>query len=326
MIKILRKWNIFDTSGEHKIHSSFTPSMGGLSIFLGAIVTLLMSFSLQDWINLKYFFLSLSLMFIIGLRDDILALNPKQKLVSQFLPVCVLVVLGKTLLQSTYGLGGQFIFPEPVSIGLTIFVLIILTNAYNLIDGLDGLAGAIGFICLLFFGFWFYQIGDTSLSIISFLFSGSLLAFLFFNWQPSRIFMGDTGALMIGFLLSYLTIHFINQNAALPLDHLARFESSVSTAVCIMIIPIFDTLRVIILRLRKGQSPFRADRNHIHHQFLNLGYSHAKAVLIIGTINIFFILLAWLLKTQGDWLILSLVIAICLLINYILRRAQKPAL
>lgn len=265
-------------------------------------------------------------MFIIGLRDDILALNPKQKLVSQFLPVCVLVVLGKTLLQSTYGLGGQFIFPEPVSIGLTIFVLIILTNAYNLIDGLDGLAGAIGFICLLFFGFWFYQIGDTSLSIISFLFSGSLLAFLFFNWQPSRIFMGDTGALMIGFLLSYLTIHFINQNAALPLDHLARFESSVSTAVCIMIIPIFDTLRVIILRLRKGQSPFRADRNHIHHQFLNLGYSHAKAVLIIGTINIFFILLAWLLKTQGDWLILSLVIAICLLINYILRRAQKPAL
>jgi UDP-GlcNAc:undecaprenyl-phosphate/decaprenyl-phosphate GlcNAc-1-phosphate transferase len=299
--------------------------MGGLSIFLGTIVTLLMSFSLQDWITLKYFFVSLSLMFIIGLRDDILALSPKQKLASQFLPVLVLVLLGKTLLQSTYGLGGQLVFSELVSMGLTIFVLIILTNAYNLIDGLDGLAGTIGFVCLVFFGFWFYQIGDISLSIISFLFSGSVLAFLFFNWQPSRIFMGDTGALMIGFLLSYLTIHFIDQNASLAIDNPARFESSVSTAICVMIIPIFDTLRVIILRLRKGQSPFRADRNHIHHQFLNLGYSHAKAVLVIGTINIFFILLAWLLKTQGDWLILSLVMGICLLINYILRRAQKPA-
>lgn len=300
--------------------------MGGLSIFLGTMVTLLMSFSLQDWMSLKYFFVSLSLMFIIGLRDDILALSPKQKLASQFLPVLVLVLLGKTLLQSTYGLGGQLVFPEMISIGLTIFVLIILTNAYNLIDGLDGLGGTIGFVCFVFFGFWFYQVDDTSLSIISFLFSGSVLAFLFFNWQPSRIFMGDTGALMIGFLLSYLTIHFIDQNASLALDHPARFESSVSTAVCVMIIPIFDTLRVIILRLRKGQSPFRADRNHIHHQFLNLGFSHAKAVLVIGTINIFFILLAWVLKTQGDWLILSLVIAICLLINYILRRAQKPAL
>lgn len=262
-------------------------------------------------------------MFIIGLRDDILALTAKQKLYSQLLPVFVLVLLNKTTLHSSYGLGGYFEFPEAVAILLTAFVLLILTNAYNLIDGLDGLAGTVGCIILVAFGLWFYLTGDNSVSLIAFTFAGSILAFLCFNWQPSRIFMGDTGALMIGLLISYLAIRFIDSNYSLPEGHAYKFNSSIGTAICVLIIPVFDTLRVIILRLRKMQSPFKADKNHIHHQFLNLGFSHAHAVTWIGFISVFFVSIAVLLRKQGDWVLIGMSLIVCLIINYWLKTAQS---
>jgi UDP-GlcNAc:undecaprenyl-phosphate/decaprenyl-phosphate GlcNAc-1-phosphate transferase len=296
--------------------------MGGVAIMLGAIFTLLMSLSLKEWTDAKYFFISLALMFFIGLRDDILALTPKQKLYSQFLPVFLLVFLDQVTLRSTYGLIDLPFVPVWIIWILSILTLVILTNAYNLIDGLDGLAGSIGIISLTFFGFWFHSVGQTSLSLVAMTFAGALLAFLFFNWQPSKIFMGDTGALMIGFLLSFMAIEFINQNYELPTQHTSKFQASISTAIAVVIIPVFDTLRVIILRLRKLQSPFKADRNHLHHQFLNLGFSHAKSVLFLGIINLGFIALAWLLRNQTDRLILPLIVILCLVINFTLKRGQ----
>ena len=290
---------------------------------LGVIFTLFISFPFQEWIHLKYFFVALAIMFITGLRDDILALNPVRKLIGQFLPVVVLVVFGNVSLNSFYGTFDALVFPTWVGWVITIFTIIILTNAYNLIDGLDGLAGSIGLVILLFFGCWFFIAGYPYFSIIAFAFSGSIVAFLIFNWQPSKIFMGDTGALAIGLVLSYLSIHFINLNYNLPENHPAHFQASIGTAVCALIIPIFDTLRVIILRLRKFQSPFHADKNHLHHQFLNLGFSHSKASLILGGLNIAFIILAWILRNKTDTLILPLVIFICLIINQILKIATK---
>lgn len=296
--------------------------MGGLSVYLGAIVSLLLSFSVAEWTTFKYFFIALTLMFTIGMRDDILALSARQKLYSQFLPVSVLVLLDRTFLESTYGLMGLYLFPEWVGMAITIFVILILTNAYNLIDGLDGLAGTIGLIILVCYGTWFFLVNETSLSAISFCFAGSLLAFLYFNWQPSRIFMGDTGALMIGLLISYLSIKFIQTSYHLPADHAYRFPTPVATAICVLIVPVFDTLRVIILRLRKFQSPFKADRNHLHHQFINLGFSHQKSVVSIAAINLLFLVLAVLLRNQGNWLILGIALAVCLSINFSLKFAQ----
>jgi len=323
LIKLLMELNLFDSPGRHKIHSNYKPSLGGVAILLGPIISLMLGMPFHDWVSLKYFFISLLLMFFIGLRDDILALTPKQKLYSQFLPVIVLVVLNQTTLSSTYGIIDLPQIPEVVIWVLSIFTLIILTNAYNLIDGLDGLAGTIGAITLAALGIWFYLTGNYPISLVSLSFAGALVAFLFFNWQPSKIFMGDTGALMIGFLLSYLSILFINENYRLPATNDFKFQASIATAICVVIIPVFDTFRVIILRLRQGQSPFHADRNHLHHQFLNLGFSHAQSVLIIATINIIMIVLAWLLRKQNDLLILGVVFALCLIINFALKRAQQ---
>jgi len=323
LIKLLRQLNFFDSPGRHKIHSNYKPSLGGVAILLGPIISLMLGLSFRYWVSLKYFFISLLLMFFIGLRDDILALTPKQKLYSQFLPVIVLVVFNQTTLNSTYGLIDLTEIPVVVIWTLSIFTLIILTNAYNLIDGLDGLAGTIGAITLAALGIWFYLIGNYAISLVSLCFVGALVAFLFYNWQPSKIFMGDTGALMIGFLISYITIVFINENYRLPVENDFKFQASVATAICVVIIPIFDTLRVIILRLSRGQSPFKADRSHIHHQFLNLGFTHAQSVIIIAAINIVMIVLAWLLRKQNDLLILGVVFALCLTIHFALKWAQQ---
>jgi UDP-N-acetylmuramyl pentapeptide phosphotransferase/UDP-N-acetylglucosamine-1-phosphate transferase len=215
--------------------------------------------------------------------------------------------------------------PTWVNIMVAITVIVLITNSYNLIDGLDGLAGTIGITCLSVFGAWFYFIDLIYLGLIAFCVVGTVLAFLFFNWQPSRIFMGDTGALLVGLLLSYFSIEFLNYNSGLPENHIMKFQSSVGTLLCILIIPVFDTSRVVIFRLRKGLSPFKADKNHIHHQFLNLGFNHSKSVLSIAAINVVFILLAWVLRNQPDAVILPLVVILCLFINFGLKWAQKNA-
>lgn len=323
IIKVFKQLKWFDTPGTHKIHSDFVPSMGGVSILIGASLALLMALPLQQWIILKYFFISVALMFLIGLRDDVLALSPRQKLFSQFLPVFVLVFLDNVILVSFYGLVGENHFSIPVSYSISLFTVIIITNAYNLIDGIDGLAGTIGFLALFFFGIWFYLADQPFLCLVALCFAGSLVAFLLFNWQPSSIFMGDTGALTVGLILSFFAIRFINSNFQLPEGHLAKFNASISTAVCVLIIPIFDTLRVIILRLRSFQSPFHADRKHIHHQFLAIGLSHASSVKWIAGINILFVALGLLLKSQSDLVLLPIIIGICLGINFFLKWKQR---
>ncbi|HCW08861.1 MAG TPA: undecaprenyl/decaprenyl-phosphate alpha-N-acetylglucosaminyl 1-phosphate transferase [Cytophagales bacterium] len=323
LIKLLTQWRLFDSPGSHKIHSAYKPSIGGLAILFGASIALLLGLSFAELTLYKYFFISLLLMALIGLRDDALALTPTQKLFSQFLPVMLLVFFNRTTLNSSYGLLALPEIPEIVIWIISVFTIIILTNAYNLIDGLDGLAGTVGMICLVTFGLWFYGVEHRVASLISFTFAGAILAFLIFNWEPSKIFMGDTGALMIGFLLSYLAILFINTNYNLTEGHPYKMSSSIGSAICVVIIPVFDTLRVIILRIRQGLSPFHADRNHLHHQFIKLGLSHSKAVLIMASINIVMIVFAWTLRKQNDLLILGVVIVLCLIINFILRYAQQ---
>ena len=264
-------------------------------------------------------------MALIGLRDDALALTPLQKLFSQFLPVILLVFFNKTTLNSSYGLFDLPPAPMILTWSLSLFTLLILTNAFNLIDGLDGLAGTIGSIGLITFGLWFCAAGDFSMSLIALTFAGALVGFLIFNWAPSKIFMGDTGALMIGMMLSFLAVLFINTNYNLPENHPYKLHASIATAICVVIIPVFDTLRVIILRLRHGLSPFQADKNHLHHRFIKLGFSHSKAVIFIAGINIVMIALAWFLRKQNDLLILGIVIALCLAVNFALKWAQPKS-
>lgn len=324
LIKLLAQWRLYDTPGKHKIHRHFAPSMGGVCILMGAAFALLIGMPFARWTEYKFFAISIAMMFITGLRDDILTLTPRQKLIGQILPIIIVVVFGDTTLWSFYGLVWDgIVFTNPAAWTVTVFTVVILTNAYNLIDGLDGLAGTVGLIVLVCFGSWFYIVGDTSLSLISFAFAGAVAAFLYYNWEPSSIFMGDTGALVLGLLLSYLAIRFINMNYVLADANPYRFTGSIGTAVMVMIIPIFDTLRVIILRLRKMQSPFKADKNHLHHQFLKFGFSHAKTVVVIAAIQMVFIAAALALKSKPDSVILPTAVVMCFMVSIALKIAQQ---
>lgn len=323
LIKLLSQWRVFDSPGKHKIHRHYVPSMGGVCILLGAAFAQLIGLPFAEWAVFKYFYITIAMMFITGLRDDILTLTPRQKLIGQLLPIIILVVFDDTVLKSFYGLfGTEVVFNEYVAWTITVFTIVILTNAYNLIDGLDGLAGTVGSIALICFGVWFFLAGDYAVALIALSFAGSLLAFLYFNWEPSKVFMGDTGALVLGLLLSFLTIRFVNANYAMPDSDPIKFSGSIGTAVLVMIIPIFDTLRVIILRLRKMQSPFRADKNHLHHQFLKLGMSHSKSVFVIAAIHLFFVVSALVLKNRSDTVILPAAIVGCIFINQAIKVAQ----
>ena len=183
---------------------------------------------------------------------------------------------------SLYGLFGVYEIPVAVSYILSAFTIIVITNAYNLIDGVDGLAGSVGIICSLFFGVWFYLIDANAYAFLSFAILGGLLAFLQFNWAPSKVFMGDTGSLMIGFFLSIVTIKFIDLNYNLQEAHPFRFDAFIGPAIAVFIVPLYDTLRVFIKRMLRGKSPMHPDRTHLHHILLRLGCNHAQATGILG--------------------------------------------
>jgi UDP-N-acetylmuramyl pentapeptide phosphotransferase/UDP-N-acetylglucosamine-1-phosphate transferase len=316
-IKMMRKWDLFDHPTDHKIHQSVTPSMGGVCILLGVIFTLAMALPLAQWAELKYFFVALGIIFATGLRDDVLTLKPTQKLVGQLLPMFVVVVFGNLLLDSFYEFNAEPL-PRPISWVITLFTLVALTNAFNLIDGIDGLAGSISAVVLAALGAWFYASGKPFLAVIAFSFVGAIGGFLIYNWQPSKIFMGDTGTLPIGFALSFLLIAFINSNYRLEPIHAWKFQASISTAVALFVVPIFDTLRVIALRIRRGQSPFQADRSHLHHDLLRLGLSHQGATLALVAFNISFVLLAFVFRNQPDAVLLPVIVAVCTLAHFAL--------
>jgi UDP-GlcNAc:undecaprenyl-phosphate/decaprenyl-phosphate GlcNAc-1-phosphate transferase len=317
----LERKQILDAPDGRKIHQVKTPSLGGIPIFMGVGCSLLIWMSGNDGDINKYLFSSLSLLFVIGLRDDLIPMPAKFKLLSQLIPILLIIILSDLKLHSFYDLA-PIEFNPTLSFFITAFSLIIITNSYNLIDGLDGLAGTIGLIILTTLGLWFYGTANYSLSFISFAFVGSIIAFLIYNWSPSRIFMGDTGALLIGFLIACLTIHFINWNFQLEINNPYKFQASISTAFCFLIIPLVDTFRVIIIRLYQFKSPFQADNNHVHHILIQIGLKHSSSTIILGLINILFIALAYFGRQYSDYIMLPIILSLVVALLGILRWFQ----
>ena len=205
---------------------------------------------------------------------------------------------------SLYGVGGIYQIPYWLSVLVTIVTMITIINAYNLIDGIDGLAGGIGAIAAFTFGLWFYNYNQIALCILAFSLFSSLLAFLVYNFSPANIFMGDTGSLVVGLILSILCVNFVEMSFD-SLPYAFPFRSSPAMAVAILIIPLADTLRIFCIRLMNGRSPFAADRNHIHHQLLDVGLTHREAALALYLVNISFILIALVLRNISSLMLLT---------------------
>lgn len=304
IIKYSLQKNLVDIPGRRKIHKKVTPSMGGIAIFLGFFISSLIWIDMQGWGSIKFILVALFVIFFIGVRDDLVPLRAMVKLMGQIMAASLVIFLFDLRIKTFYGLFGVYELPEWISILMTYFTIIVITNSFNLIDGLDGLAGTLAIVALTAFGIWFFLIDDQIFSILSFAMLGAIFAFLIFNWEPSEVFMGDTGALVIGMMLAILAIHFIDLNYHLPVGTPYKFSGSVGTAACFIMIPLVDTLRIVILRLSKGQSPFKPDKSHIHHAIMRLGMSHGQTTLILASVQLVYILLAIAVHRYNDLYVL----------------------
>jgi UDP-N-acetylmuramyl pentapeptide phosphotransferase/UDP-N-acetylglucosamine-1-phosphate transferase len=237
--------------------------------------------------------------------------------------------MGDIRITGLHGVFGVNEIPQWGSIFLSLFTYIVVVNAMNLIDGIDGLAAGVGFIASSAFGTWFIFANEYTLASLSFSLSGALLGFLIFNFSPAKIFMGDSGSLIIGMFICVLSIKLIEY----PLSRLDGFWVRISNPIIVIAAlsyPLTDTLRIFIIRAVKGQSPFAADRNHLHHRLLDCGYSHAKTVFIIYIYSIFTLgvsLLSYFINPSLSLLaVLTCSALFILFVHFSFKSAQKKKL
>lgn len=296
-IRLMLKYHVLDRSGGRKIHNGEKVNVGGIVIFISFLASYLVALPFiakQDSIDLAItFIIIIFCIIVVGIRDDMNSLTAKNKLVIEIIFILFLCRMGIRI-DNLYGFLGFHEIPTWLSYTVTTFFFIVVLNTYNLIDGIDGQAATQAlavFIPLLIF-FLFFTTDNECLncfggtffwSLICVSIIGSLLGFLYFNWEPSRVFMGDTGSISIGMILSSVMVAAIQYNGSLGNNiNIAGYglKSNIGIIVILFFIPLADTLRVFICRIKKGKSPFKADKSHIHHFLLRTGASHQTSTLI----------------------------------------------
>lgn len=311
IIRVAKLKNLYDEPNEErKIAKKIVPTLGGMAIFLGFIISVVLSSFRMEFLELRYIVVALVIMLFVGLKDDILYISPRSKLTGQVFVAFILVVFADLRFTSLHGLLGIEQISYFPSVILSMFAITVLTNSLNLIDGIDGLCAGIGGTASTIFAFLFYINNDIEFTLIGTALSGALFSFFIYNvfGDKNKIFMGDTGSLIIGFVLSIMTIRF---NEIPFTDHrLFEVKEIISVSLAIMIVPIMDTLRVISIRVLNGKSPFSADNIHTHHQMLELGLNHFQASLIYISYNILFVIMALVLQHYITNYVLLLVLLI----------------
>jgi UDP-N-acetylmuramyl pentapeptide phosphotransferase/UDP-N-acetylglucosamine-1-phosphate transferase len=261
--------------------------LGGLGIFMGFILSFILYSNFEAFPSLQYFLFAMVLIFFMGMKDDVIALAPGTKALGLFLAVSVLVILGDVRISGFHGIFGIGEIDYWASIAFTIFVFLTIINAVNLIDGIDGLCAITSIISTVAFGIWLLLEGSEvslQLVVLAAALTGSLLAFLRFNITPAKIFMGDTGSLMLGYILAFLAIMFIEVNATYEGPY--KLKLSPVVAVGFIALPLADMLKVFIIRIYRKKSPFHPDKRHVHHLLIDLGLTHIQATSILAIASI----------------------------------------
>lgn len=322
--------NLTAKPGFRSSHATATPTLGGIAIFAATLIAYFLWPHSENIVESNLINLSMTgivILFFLGLKDDILAVDPTKKLIVQIFASMILVAMGNFKVDNFYGIFGLHQIPDIVAIPLTVFIFIAIINAINLIDGIDGLAGGISLIAGVGFGIWFILNEHFSFGCLAFSMSGSLLGFLRFNFsKTSKIFMGDTGSLIVGYLLSIFAVEFLSLNVSYLNDPKAYFNAPIIVMV-LLIVPIFDTLRVFIVRIVKGGSPFVADRNHMHHILLDSGLNHFWAsftlwmVTIVNT-SLFFAFHGDITNTASLYIYIGMFVVYMVFAYFMKRRAS----
>lgn len=315
IINLVKKHSLYDLPDPRKEHLSPIPTMGGIAIVTGMMVSLFLWFPFNNQIGQICFFFSITVLFGLGIMDDLKDLSARYKFIIQ-IGLAALIALSDIRITSFNGLFGINELPLAAQYTFTLLAIVGITNAFNLIDGIDGLAGGVGFMSLVTIGIFLTMSGDINTALIAFALAGGILAFLYFNFNPAKIFMGDTGSLVLGFVIAVMCIRLMQVNVFAVnsvLPHAPVFVLG------IVLIPVFDTLRVFAVRIWKGKSPFMGDKTHIHHLLTNSGFSHSFAAKLICFIHGFILIEVYWLRELKQELILAILVAFMLLVIIILK-------
>jgi UDP-GlcNAc:undecaprenyl-phosphate/decaprenyl-phosphate GlcNAc-1-phosphate transferase len=308
IIDIAKSKKLFDEPDERKVHKAVIPTLGGIGIFVGFIMGMLMCVpeGAADISKLKYFAASAIVIFFLGLKDDIVILSATKKFIGQILAAGIIMRFGGIYLNDMHGFLGITTIPHIASAFLTIFTIIVITNSFNLIDGVDGLAGSLGLTTSLVFGTYFYFANEFTYAVMAFSLSGAIVSFLIYNFSPAKIFMGDTGSLLIGIINSILVIKFISVAGAPGNSY--TLHASPALGFAVLAVPLFDTLRVFGLRILDRRSPFSPDRIHVHHYLLDLGFSHKKIAITCVLATLLFVGAAFFLRNIDTTLLVGIIL------------------
>lgn len=312
------KYNLFDTNDMHrKIHGDNISRLGGLAIVGSFTISTLLFSTLTAFEEANFLITSCIILAALGLKDDVYGSNTSTKFILQLIVAIILVFFGGFRLTSLYGVLGIGDMNLMWGGIFSVILIIFLNNAFNLIDGIDGLAASIGIIANLFFGVIFALMNQVPYAFIAFALAGSIAGFLKFNWYPAKIFMGDTGALIIGLVTAALSIKFIELNKFSDKPD-PFIYSAPAIAVSILIVPIFDSLRIFMVRIIKGKSPFHGDRNHIHHRLERLGLKPPLIIIATAGLNIAMISMTILMRNFGNFFLIFFIIGLCIVFDFIL--------
>jgi UDP-GlcNAc:undecaprenyl-phosphate GlcNAc-1-phosphate transferase len=294
MIKLAEKYHMVDFPNPRKVHTIPIPRIGGLAMALGAAVPIVLWTATDAFV--KAYLAGAGILVLFGLVDDMKGLGYKAKFTGQIIAALVVVFYGGLRISSLGTLlPGAMLLPEWFAVALSIVVVVGVTNAINLSDGLDGLAGGISLLCFCCIGYLAYLEGNSSVVLLALALAGAIFGFLRFNTHPASLFMGDTGSQLLGFSAVVLAINITQGNTPL----------SPVLPLIILGFPVLDTLTVMVERIREGRSPFSPDKNHFHHRLIRLGLYHSEAVFIIYLIQAMMVVSAIFFKYYNDWALVT---------------------
>ena len=305
IIKLVNKYRLHDIPDQRKEHSLPTPTLGGIAIVLGMMISLTLWFPYSFSREIMICFFSMTILCVMGISDDLNDLSAKYKFIVE-IALASLIALSGIRITTFGGLFGIDELSLTAQFSFTVLAIVGIINAFNFIDGIDGLAAGMSFMSLVTLGIFFTLSNEKSFAVIAFALAGSVLGFLYFNMNPAKIFMGDTGSLVVGFVIAILCIKFIqiNTTSVQPI-----IKETPLFAFAMVLIPVFDAIRVSTLRLWKGRSPFQPDRTHIHHLLTNAGISHSRTSKIICAIHGFILIEVYWLRELRPLFILCMLLA-----------------
>jgi len=321
VLDIARKRNFVVKPNKRTSHEGAIPNIGGVNIFISFLITVFF-FSYGIFVQLQFIIIGVFIILIIGFVDDLIDIKASWKLLGELVAAFFLIVLSDIRLTNLHGFMGIYQLSAISSYALSFFVFVVIINALNLIDGIDGLASGLGIIYSLFFAVYFSQTGYMNLAVSGYAMVGSLAVFFLYNvfGRKSKIFMGDSGSLLLGYMIALYVFEFCEMNAYHRLPEMWHIQSAPAVAICILSVPLFDTLRVMLTRIKKGVSPFHPDKNHIHHLMLKTGLKHKQVTFILLGVSVVFALLGIVGRNWDITFLVFIAFSFASVLTYILWR------